>query len=208
MGSERWSVTNARSRNAWEDSTTPVSLACLGTAVRTVAIPAEPIAVVEHHRLVADRTIRRRNPGHRAQDVKVQVVVVFVSHMLPILFEPERLFGAFPGRHADKLQFAVNDRRRRGTNRMPFGQLLAVGKSKAAARIRWLRKASSTDPSSINSGRPVLIKYDPGRIRATRIFESQPFVSGLKSRCNVTISEFFSSSSAGTYSMPWCSAND
>src|SRR5437899_1933301 len=93
----------------------------------TAAIPTEPLAVVEHHRLVADRTIRRRNPGHRAQDVKVQVVVVFGSHMLPILFEPERRFGAFPCRDADKLQLAVNDRRRRGTNRVPFGQLLAVG---------------------------------------------------------------------------------
>src|ERR1051326_1051627 len=58
----------------------PGKLSCLGTAVRAVAWATEPITVVEHHRLVADGTVRHLLARHRTQHIKIQVVVVFVSH--------------------------------------------------------------------------------------------------------------------------------
>src|SRR5512132_4589325 len=82
MGSDRCSIGMARARNCSEVSMDErrKRLAGLGSAVRAVAGSAKPIAVIEHHRLIADGAVRRLRLGFGAQDIEVQVVVEFVSH--------------------------------------------------------------------------------------------------------------------------------
>src|SRR6266540_829876 len=73
MGSDRCSIGMARARNCSDVSIknrrgtacrAPTEiLSGLGAAVRTVAGPAKPVAVVEDHRLVADGPVRRLRVG-------------------------------------------------------------------------------------------------------------------------------------------------
>src|SRR2546422_2117018 len=55
-------------------------LSGLGAAVRAIAGTTKPGAVIEHHRLVADRAVRRFFSRQGTQGVEVQLIIGFVSH--------------------------------------------------------------------------------------------------------------------------------
>src|SRR5713101_2232900 len=66
---------------------------------------------------LAPRISRSRSLSNSSANV----LVLFVRRP-----DTQRFFGALARRHADELQFAINDRGRRGADRVPVRQLLAV----------------------------------------------------------------------------------
>ena len=156
MGSDRCSNFIARSRNCSGVSIYPEGggLTGLGAAVRTVARTAKPVAVVEDHRLVADRAVRRLFPRHAAQDVEVQLIIKFVGQENSLSVrrpDAKRFLRALARRHADEFQFWDLGEQWKKIAGLPFVYALwlirpeVVDAKSVAQRLRALRDENLTN---------------------------------------------------------------
>src|SRR6266498_1732614 len=126
MGSERWRVWKARSRNAWEDSTAPGNYPVSGPQSVPLHGPqnqSPSLNIIGSSQTGQFGTFSR---GIARSTSRSRSLSYSSAIALPVLLDPnpQRLFGAFPGRHTDEFQFSIDNGRRRGADRMPVGKLL------------------------------------------------------------------------------------